>query len=90
MATVQQANDTTITTVATLDSTEESLQQPIVIETGARMYYKKSLMFLLEKQVRGDINPKSEMFYWETFLRRDWPRVQINIWARSSGTLESR
>lgn len=47
-------------------------------------------MFLLEKQVRGDINPKAEMFYWETFLRRDWPRVQINIWARSSGTLESR
>lgn len=78
MATVQQAKDTTITTVATLDSTEESLQQPIVIEAGARIYYKKILNVLLEKQVRVDnINPKYEMFYrskmsyWETSLRRD-------------------
>lgn len=74
MATVQQAKDTTITTVATLDSTEESSQQPIVIEAGARIYYKK----ILKKQVRVDnINPKYEMFYrskmsyWETSLRRD-------------------
>lgn len=53
MATVQQAKDTTITTVATLDSTEESLQQPIVLEAGARKYYQKILNVLLEEQVRG-------------------------------------